>query len=574
MIFTPITIHFKHRLLSILILFSVFASFVLSSCKGCGSPPPTPHKLEMERLKQELKKQKSTPVRKKLNLKKDKYDEQTVVTAIPYMPLHLNPFLQIDEWGYRISMNNIYEALVKRDPSTGKIISDLATSWDVSPNGKIYYFNLRKGVRWQDGRPFSSEDVRFTFALLTMPKLKKGSFISDINYSLARIDKLGNYGIRITLTEPNIYFMQLLSELPILPAHKFYRGVKTTGYASLHPVGTGPYRLYDIIPGDSIILERNEYYWGKTPYVQRIVFKKIPDPSKVLVGIRRKKIDIIPKMSPIHYPEQITQSIAKDYRLYRFVPPIFTYMVWNTRSSMLKDFRVRRALTMLINTDSIIKTVFKNLAVPCYGPYWRPSGLGDHKLKRWPYDPQKAKELLDEAGWQDHDGDGIRDYKGKPMNIVVLMPVDARQGRLVLENIKHTYFSAGIKLTIVPTDWKLLAKHLRKRRFSAAFLTWRGRPYEDFSPLFHSAGKYNYGLVYNNLIDKLLSSMRRSRSLKNLKTASAKLEDMLNVYLPIAFLYRPVWMSVVHRRFANVYSGFNGFNYSTFTKNKNYKSKK
>ncbi|MBN2724639.1 MAG: hypothetical protein JXR95_11265 [Deltaproteobacteria bacterium] len=541
--------------------FLLSVSFFFTGCDGCESPPPTPHQAALEQIRNEKR---TAPVSSRVVKRETETinKNRELVVAVPYLPEHLNPFLHISEWGYRISMHNIYEGLLDRDPKTGKLVGALAESWYAEPGGKVFRFTLRPGLRWQDGRPLTVEDVRFTFSLLTIPRIKKGPFLTDINYSFKRFDSTGSRQFRIVLNEANAFFLDHLVELPVVPSHVFFRGISKKSRGSTSPVGSGPYRLYQWIPQEKIILVKNEYYWGSVPEVERIVFVNSPDVAKSFVGIRRNQLGMLPEVSPVHYPAQITENIKKDYNLYSFIPPVFSYILWNTSDPMLADFRVRRALSMLINTDEIIKKVYRGLAKPCLGPFWRPGGLGRTNSHRWEYNPHKAKKLLEQVGWKDTDGDKILDKQGRPMKLIVLLPVDARKGKSILEVIKGDYQRAGIEMMIVPTDWKLFKTHLKKKKFAAAFLTWRGRPYEDFSPLFHSAGRYNYGVVYNILIDRHLAQMRLTSSFSMMKPLSIKLEEMLESYLPVTFLTRPVEISIIHKRFSNVIPTSEGYRYA------------
>ncbi len=556
----------SRRLLPI-ILTAAALMVLFSGCQGCMEPPPTPHKATMERIAEEesLIQKMTLPPRKGAIPSPAGVDSTVeLVVALPTLPNHLNPFLEIDEWGYHIAMHHIYEGLLDRDPKTGRLVGALAESWSSDEKGSAYRFRLRSGVRWQDGRPFTVEDVVFTFNMLTMPKIDRGPFISDIDYAITRVDKFGPDEVRIVLREPNIYFLDHLVELPILPSHVFFKGVSPKARGSLSPVGTGPYRLLQWEGTDELVLEKNEYYWGSSPDVGRVIFRRFPDAARSFVGIRRKQVHVLPRVTPAHYPDQITETVARDYELVRFVPPQFSYLLWNVANPMLADFRIRRALSMLIDRDRIIEKVFRGLATPCTGPFWQPGGLGDAKQINWPFDPPAARELLTQVDWVDHDGDGIRDKGGVPLRLVVLVPVAARQGTEMLQILKSDFQKAGVDLVIVPTDWNLMGANLRKRQFSAALLSWAGRPYEDFSPLFHSTGRYNYGVVYNTMIDQLLVSMRKTTRLESRFDFSVKLENMLHAYLPMTFLVRPVWIGLVHRDFTNAIPTPHGFRYSQF----------
>lgn len=547
---------FKYSFLLLLIL-------SLSGCESCGEPPPTPHKVAMEQIDREKKRAVITAQIVKNPTEKINRDRELVI-AVPYLPEHLNPYIKISEWGYRIAMHNIYESLIDRDPATGKLVGALAESWEVEPGGTIFRFKLRPGLRWQDGRPLTVEDVIFSFQLLHVKKIDLGPFYRDIDFSFKRIDKTEDGSVRIILSNPNAYFLDHLVEFPIIPSHVFYRGVSKKTRGSISPIGSGPYRLYQWIPREKIILVKNEYYWGSVPAVERIVFQAINDVSNAFVGIRRRQLGMLPRVSPVHYPAQITENIKKDYALYSFVPPSFNYILWNTTDPKLADFRVRRALSMLVDTKSIIKKVFRGLATPCTGPFWPTSGLGRKEAKGWEFSPDKAKELLYQVGWRDTDGDKILDKGGVPFKIVMLVPVDSHKGRAVADIIRGDYQRAGIEMMIVPTDWTLFRKHLKKKSFTAAMLSWSGRPYEDFSPLFHSTGRYNYGVVYNVLIDKHLALMRRTESFKEMLPLSIKLEEMLESYLPMTFLFRPVELSLIHRRFKNVLPSPEGFRFASW----------
>lgn len=542
-------------------------SWLMPSCKGCMQPPPTPHQATMEWVKtEEAVIQKMTlPSRKHAStLLPSESRIVELVVAVTALPKHLNPFLNIDTIGYHISMHHIYEGLFDRDPATGKLVGALAESWSVNEKGTDFRFRLRSGVRWQDGRPFSVEDVLFTFNMLTMPKVERGPFLQDINYSFKRIDRFGVDEVRIQLQEPNAYFLDHLVELPILPSHIFFKGISPKSRGSLSPVGTGPYRIVETEVPDQLVLEKNEYYWGETPDVGRVVFRRFPDSARAFVGVRRRQVHVLPQLTPLHYPDQITESVTRDYQLIRFVPPAFSYLLWNVNHPMLADFRVRRALSMLIDRDRIIEKVFHGLAESCTGPFWQPGGLGDPQLKNWPFDLAKARELLNQVDWIDHDGDGIRDRQQTPFRLVVLIPTNSRSSLEMFDIMKVDFRKAGVDLVPVPTDWKQMGNLLKKRQFSGALLFWVGRPYEDFSQLFHSAGTYNYGVLSNTLMDGLLVSMRKTLDVRARVAFSAKIENMLSSWLPMTFLVRPVYVAMVHKDFTNTVMTPYGFRYSLF----------
>ena len=211
----------------------------------------------------------------------------------------------------------------------------------------------------------------------------------------------------------------------------------------------------------------------------------------------------------------------------------------------------------------LVKEVHHGLARQIAGPYWRPSGLGDPKLKPWPFDPIKARNLLDKAGWRDRDGDKIRDKDGEPMRIVLMQPVGAHVLKDELKILSAEFGKSGIELVSVPTDWPMMKRCLGRGRFMAAALHWAGRPAEDFSPLFHSAGKKNFGVIANLMLDKLLIQLRVTRRRSERGARSARVEKILHSFQPATFLHGPVEVALVHKRLSNVTLGPDWFDFAS-----------
>ncbi len=564
--------YFKNALFVavLFILLPMFVGGLFSGCEGCAQRRPTPHQKAMQR-RRALKKAHLTakPVDKKSKKRAVRLIHDTELTVqIPYMPLHLNPYLKISEWGYKIAMGNIFESLVQYDLATSRITPLLAESWDVDGSGKVYRFTLRRGMRWQDGRPITVEDVRFSFMLLQAPRIKRGPFLQDIMYDLMRVDIVGPRSVRVVLRNPNIFFLERVSELPIMPAHLYARAMKSRSRLSRKPIGSGPFRFLEYKNDREIVLIRNDFYWGSAPQLTRITFRVYDDDARALVAVRRRELDIMPDVPASYYPDQFTQSILDDYRILILASPDFGYLLWNTKDPVLGDFRVRRALTMLINRKKIIQRIFHGLAEIPKGPFFPDGGWGDPNLKPWPYDPVQARKLLTDMGWVDSDGNGIRDKGKRELKLVILYPVDSRIGKRILGIVKDEFIQSGISVILLPTAWNMLKSMLRKGRFSGAFLAWRGRVHEDFSQLFHSTGRYNFGVISNIFLDKTLTHLRKGMGRP--ADFTAKIERILHAYVPVTFLYRPKKLVLFHRRLGKVHVTPLGIDYKNITVNRNY----
>ncbi len=527
---------------------------------GCDvDRPATPHQKE---LAQEKRLSAEVPEADAAIPLSAKEKAHIVVVAMYDRPRHLNPALRIGTWGYRVAMDNVYEPLVRRNPKTMRVEPWLATHWTVSPDGRTYTFTIRQGVRWHDGKQLTARDVWFSLNRVLVPKVPIGTFRTDIRDALQRVDIPGPWTVRVVLRTPNGFFLDSLTEYPILPQHLFAKGMSPSSPASRRPVGTGPFRFSEWKKSDHIDLVRNQSYWGPVPDIHKIRFKLVEDRAKALTLLKRGDIDILPDMIREHYPDQVTPRVRELFNVLKFAAPGFSYIIWNTRNKMLSDFRVRRALTMLMDRKRLVTEVHHGLARLIAGPYWRPAGLGDPKLEPWPYDPVEARNLLDSAGWRDRDGDKIRDKNGVPMRIVLLAPVRAPVLTDEMKVMTAEFAKSGVALVAVPTDWPMMKRMLRAGRFTAAALQWVGRPAEDLSRLFHSSGKDNFGVITNLLLDQLLIRLRTVRKPARRAALSAKIERILHSYQPVTFLHAPVSVALAHKRLEGLRLGPGWFNFA------------
>ncbi len=538
-----------------------FAALVMLLALGCDvAVPPTPYEEEMQ---QERRLRSMIEVADAAVPLSREEEARTVTVPIRSDPRHLNPALNIDTWGYRIAMHNIFESLVRRDPKTGKIIPGLASRWTISPDARTYTFTLRENVRWHDGRPFTAQDVRYSLTRVVDPKTPLGPFRDDLRPYYKRVDVPGPMEIRLVLGTANSFLLDHLAEYPIVPHHVFSKGMYPGSRGSQNPVGTGPFRFDSRKRGAEIVLTSNRSYWGPVPEIERLRFRLVEDWGKALTDLKRGELDILPEMIRQHYPDQITPRVKRDFNEVKFATPGFSYIIWNTRHPMLRDFRVRRAFTMLTDRKRLVKEVHNGLARTIAGPYWRPSGLGDPKLEPWPYDPIEARNLLDKAGWRDRTGDKLRDKDGEPMRIVLMQPIGADVLTDELKILSAEFAKSGVELVSVPTDWPMMQRRLQAGRFMAAALQWAGRPAEDFSPLFHSTGRMNFGVIANLMLDRLIIQLRVTRNRNERGPRSAQIERILHSYQPATFLHGPVHVALVHKRLSNVILGPDWFDFAS-----------
>jgi peptide/nickel transport system substrate-binding protein len=269
-------------------------------------------------------------------------------------------------------------------------------------------------------------------------------------------------------------------------------------------VGTGPYRVRSW-QGGTVELERFDGYRGPRPAVARIVFRYEPDAARALRRARAGEIDVIPALIREHRGEQArAPGSSAAHAPLRLRPPALRYMALNARRPPFDDVRVRCALGRLIDRPALV-AAGKHITRPVGGPIW-PGGPGDGPaMEAPPFDRAGAGALLDQAGWRDDDGDGLRARDGKRMLLTVLVsdrPDDERDR--VLDALR----AAGFVVDARVGSTAVLDNRLRDGRFDVAFVEWRGLPGEDLAPALGTSGAQNFGGFSDARIDEALAALR------------------------------------------------------------------
>jgi peptide/nickel transport system substrate-binding protein len=188
-------------------------------------------------------------------------------------------------------------------------------------------------------------------------------------------------------------------------------------------------------------------------------------------------------------------------------------VVWNLRSPGLGDPRVRQALTMLVDRTRYLQVAFHGRATQVTGPYPLESPSYDRTVQPWPYDPARARALLDAAGIRDSDGDGRREVDGKPLHIALLIAAGSKTLEPLATMMQEDFRRAGITLDVVPTEWAVMLDRLRKHAFDAGALQWAMQPVQENYDVFHSsqaAEGQNFGGLRDPEVDRLLDELRRT----------------------------------------------------------------
>ena len=475
---------------------------------------------------------------------------------------NLIPILASDSASHDIA-SLIYNGLLKYDKNL-KITGDLAKSWEVSPDGLKITFHLRSGVKWHDGHPFTADDVLFTYKLMVDPNTPT-PYASDF-FEIAKAEVLDKHTFCVHYKQP---FAPGLASwtISILPKHLLEGQDITKSPLIRHPIGTGPYKFKEWISGQKIVLEYNPDYFEGRPYINWHITRVIPDMATMFLELKAGGIDYM-GLTPLQYRRQTeTKWFKKHFKKYRYLSASYTYLGYNLRHPFFKDKRVRQALSYAINKKEIIEGVLLGLGVIATGPYKPDMWAYNPNVKRYPYNPEKAKELLKKAGWEDTDGDGILDKDGHPFSFTII----TNQGNLNRLNaaqiIQYRLAKIGIKVKIRVIEWAAFIKEfINKRRFEATILGWTIPPEPDLYDVWHSSkdvpGGLNFIGYHNIEVDELIEKARHTFDLEERKKYYFRIQEILAEEQPYTFLYVPEALPIIHARFHGIKPAPAGISYN------------
>jgi len=466
---------------------------------------------------------------------------------------NLIPMLSSDGASHEVS-GFIFNGLVKYDKDL-TLIGDLAKSWDISEDGLIITFHLKKGIKWQDGVEFTADDVLFGYK--TIIDEKTLSAYKEDYFQVKKAEVLDKYTFRVTYDKPYAPALASWGSLVILPRHILEKeDINKTGF-SRKPIGTGPFKFKEWIPGQKVMLEANENYFEGRPYLDGVVIRIIPDPATTFLELKTKGLDWI-GLSPLQYQKQTeTEFFRKNYKKFRYPSFTYTYLGFNLKHPWFCDKRIRQAIAFALDKEEIVKGVLLGMGSVSTGPYVPDTWPYNPNVKKYEYNPQKAKELLKEAGWQDTDGDGILEKNGKKFEFTILTNMGNTVRIKTATIIQYRLREIGIKVNIRQLEWSAFINwFIDKKRFEAVILGWSIGLDPDQYDIWHSTKikdkELNFVSFKNSEVDELLEKGRRTFDIEKRKQAYFRIQEILAEELPYIFLYVPDSLPIVSSRFEGI----------------------
>ncbi len=477
---------------------------------------------------------------------------------------NLIPFMAGDSASHAVG-GLIHTTLLRYDRNL-ELTDEAARDWTVTDDGKTLTFHLREGVRFTDGHLLTSEDVAFSWRTVVAPDTRT-PYSSDYR-RVSRIETPDPHTFVAHYDEPYAPALSTWASLAILPAHLLAgQDINNTPFAR-DPVGAGPYKLHRWLTGQSIELASNRDWLRGRPYIDKVTFRIIPDPTTQFLELEAGHID---QMGPSPALFQRTFPRREDLReriaTYRYLGSNYTYLGYNLRRAPFTDVRVRRAIAHAIDREELIKGVLLGLGERIAAPYkpgtrWYPDGI-----EGYGYDPDAARRLLAEAGWRDTDGDGIREKNGKQLAFEVLTNNDNKQRKIAATIIQRRLRAVGVDITIRLVEWAtFISQFINKQDFDAVILGWSLSPDPDQFTIWHSSqqgeGQFNFVGLEDRAVDRLLEAGLRTFDPAEREAIYHELSRELLEACPIVYLYAPYSLAAIHKRIRGIEPAPAGIEYN------------
>lgn len=489
----------------------------------------------------------------------------TVVISVGSDADALIPALAASTVGAQVG-DQLFEHLADLPPSMSTFGDEgftgvLAERWQWAPDSLSIAFRIAPGARWQDGRPVTAGDVRFTFDLYRDPR-----FGSPVAPLLANIDSVS---VRDSATAVFWYrrrypeqFFDAATQLYILPAHLLSglapEAIRSSAYAR-RPVGSGPFRLVRWVRGERIELAADTTYHRGRPLLDRVIWSIAPDPTTAVTRLFTGEADFIEQL-----PQADLGRVAArpDLRVVRYPSLTYGFLLFNLRAPgsrtrphpLFGSRALRRALTMAVDRPTLVRSVLDSLGLPLLGPFTRAQAPADTNVAQIAYDPAAARRTLDSLGWRDANGDGVRERGGAPLQFTVLVPSTSAIRRGMAVVLQSMLRQVGARVELAEVEPGRFLERQRTRRFDAVMMGWVVDPSPGTirqlwsTAASRSAGGSNSGGYESREFDLLVDSAVMARSAAGARVFYRRAYATINADAPAIWLFELVNYAGVQRR--------------------------
>ncbi len=406
-------------------------------------------------------------------------------------------------------------------------------------------FHLRDDVVWHDGEPFTSADAEFTYRMImdeTVASPRRPNF--ELVASVATPDE---HTFVVNYRKP--YSSALISwGMDVLPQH-ILEGQSTSWWAqnfNRSPTGTGPFKFSDWRSNEYIELVRNDEYYEGQPHLEKVVIRPIPDQVAMRLAFQTGQVDLWA------VDQHAVKSLRDDerYELFANPRPSYQYIGWNLRRPLFQDIKVRRALAHAVDINQIIEYIAYGFGVQSTGPFVPQTWFFNDGIEPLKYDPERAMELLAEAGWVPGD-DGILQKDGKRFSFTLTISQGSEVRKDIATLVQNDLKDIGIEVEIEIFEWTVFIQNVvRKQDFDAVVLGWSLSYDYDQYQLWHSSqtepGMLNAVSYQNDRVDELLDEIRTEFDRERIKQLCGELQEIIYADQPYLFLFVDEEIGAVH----------------------------
>ena len=439
--------------------------------------------------------------------------------------------------------NTTFGTLFIMDPFNKAFIPDLATHWEISDDLTKGTFHLRQGVQFHDGTPFTARHVEWSYKLTMKPEAEGAGFLmnaarlTELKGAQAFIDGEADSIEGLTVVDdhtvvfetavPNGNFFETVGRVYILPEHLFrdvaWEDIQSSDWLSTDVrVGTGPFKLEEAVEGQYVSMEANDNYWAGRPYLDRIVFRLFDEHETGTLAFEKGEVDVLEFLT-----SQEVYRFGADPQGNVFLrgTPLSPNYINVADKPFLKDARIRQAISFAINRQQLIDTLIPNgLREPMYSMFPQSHVMFNADAAAYPYDPDKARELLAEADWD----------AGQAVELATYY--NSQEALDWMAFIQMYLTRVGMKVNVRQMDWPDMEKAGQAGELDLWFTGYSSDLIGDHMAYFSTSGAWNYGMYDNPEYNELMTSAGRSGG-EELRKIYHEMQEIFNEELPGI----PIW---------------------------------
>lgn len=477
------------------------------------------------------------------------YDADAVLNLATNADPTLNPWTPGAVIESNLINTILFDQLTRYSPEDLSPQPALATSWEAEDDGMSWTFTLREDVLWSDGETFDAEDVAFTFNGVVL-NAELGAQSASQFSSIEAVEVIDPLTVRFVLNTPfSALPYYLASFAGVLPEHVLGSVEDPLNVASFNkqsPVTTGPFMVAEFVPGSYVRLEPNANHWAGAPKLAGLIFRIIPDPNTQVAQALAGELDVVTRLSA-----SLAEGIERSQQLevLRQSQNLFYWIALNQDDERFTDPLVRQALTLALDREAMIQAVLEGYGRVATGPV-APllEALYNPDVATYPYDPEAAADLLDEAGWT-LNADGVREKDGQTLSFAM---ETGQFGYLVPATLlAQQYWEAiGVQADVQVLEWNAYIQQVVVARdYSATLAWWSMPPTADVAPYLSCSAAQSGNNIPNYCseeLDELMNAGRRAVSEEDQIEAYAAMQEFTAVELPYLFLWYPDILTAKH----------------------------